>query len=179
MKKVILVAFFLILSLSFAMNVAMFVSTTFFKLATSSFEAITNRPSASSKVHPKNSLVKFKGKTVRVAAAVASTTGSIKRRSVRTSVRSIGSMAIEAIPYLGVAAIVGVTAWELKELCETVKDIEALNLALNPDSEKRDDQHSVCSLKIPTKDQLLQNGSATSEELGNKVKSYLSELKTE
>jgi len=88
-------------------------------------------------------------------------------------------MAIEAIPYLGVAAIVGVTAWELKELCETVKDIEALNLALNPDSEKRDDQHSVCSLKIPTKDQLLQNGSATSEELGNKVKSYLSELKTE
>ena len=38
----------------------------------------------------------------------------------------------EAVPYLGTAVIVGVTAREIGDLCATLKDISALKRAFNP-----------------------------------------------
>ena len=177
-KKYRLTALILVAGFSLAMNIAMLVSTSLFKLVTTTFEAVTSIPTVASKIHPKNTLVKFKGKTVRVAAAVGSTANSIKKRAVRTASRSVSSMAFEAIPYAGITAIVGVTAWELKDLCETANDIEALNQALNPDEEISLDQSSVCSVTIPNKEELLLKAENTSESLRNKVKSYLSEIRS-
>jgi len=178
-KKTSLITFILVVGFSLATNVALIVSASLFKLATSTFEAVTNIPSVASKIHPKDTLIDFKGKKVRVADAVNSTTNSIKKRAIKTSSRSVSSMAVEAIPYAGIAAIVGVTAWELKDLCETAKDIEALNQALNPDGAISENQSSLCSIKIPNKEELLQRAGNASNALTDKVKSYLSELDNE
>lgn len=175
-KRTGLIAFIFVMVFSLASNVALLVSTSLFKLATTTFEAITNIPSVASKVHPKDALVDFKGKKVRVADAVNSTTNSIKKRAAKTASRSVSSMAVEAIPYAGIAAIVGVTAWELKDLCETTKDIEALNQALNPEGALSDNQSSICSISIPNKEELLQKAGNTSEALTNKVKTFLNEI---
>lgn len=172
--KTNLVIFVFIAGLSLAGNIAMLVSASFFKLATTTFEAVTNIPSVASKIHPKDALVKFKGKTVRVADAVNSTTKSIKGRAARSASRSVSSMAVEAIPYAGIAAIVGVTAWELKDLCQTTKDIEALNQALNPESTPTDSTTSVCAIEMPNRDELLKKAENSSEALTEKVKSFLS-----
>ncbi len=40
---------------------------------------------------------------------------------MKTASRSVGAMAFEAAPLVGAAAIVGVTTWELNDLCETAK----------------------------------------------------------
>jgi hypothetical protein len=175
-KKTSLIAFIFVVAFSLASNVALLVSTSLFKLATTTFEAITNIPSVASKVHPKDALVDFKGKRVRVADAVNSTTNSIKKRAVKTASRSVSSMAVEAIPYAGITAIVGVTAWELKDLCDTAKDMEALNQALNPDAALPDTQSSICSMAIPNKEELLHKADNASEALTNKVKAFLNEI---
>ena len=164
---------------SLIFNVLVFASTKVFAAANTIYEILTNKPSAASLVHPKDKVIKFKGKPARVADAVGSTTQGIKRRALRTSARSVSSIAIEAIPYAGITAIVGVTVWELKDLCDTVKDVEALNQALNPDQIATDNQNSVCSVTIPSKSDILAKAATASEDLKSKVSSFLEGLHAE
>jgi hypothetical protein len=169
----------LIFVLSLFLNVAMLASETVFAMASSAFTALTDMPTAASKIHPKNTKVNFKGKKVTVANAVGSTTKGIKRRAVKTAAKSVSAMAFEATPLIGAAAIVGVTTWELKDLCETAKDMDALNRALNPDETTNDGQTSVCSIVVPTREELQEEVSKQTEEFTNNFKTFFAELKKE
>jgi|TARA_B110000208_G_scaffold187486_1_gene245529 hypothetical protein len=175
--KTFLVIFLFLLSLSF--NVAMLASQTIFAMASSAFTALTNMPTAASKTHPKNTKVNFKGKKVTVAQAVGSTTSGVKRRAAKTAAKSVSAMAFEATPFIGTAAIVSVTAWELKDLCETAKDMDALNRALNPDETTNDGQTSVCTIVVPTSEELQEKVSKRTAEFTNKFKTFFAELKEE
>jgi hypothetical protein len=88
-------------------------------------------------------------------------------------------MAVEAIPYVGIAAIIGVTAWEIKDLWATVKDMEELNQALNPDDTPLDDDSSVCSVKVPAKEELMSDIEKVSADITNTVESFLYKLEEE
>ena len=78
--KTFIVIFLFLLSLSF--NVAMLASQAVFAMASSAFTALTDIPTAASKIHPKNTKVNFKWKKVTVDKAVGSTTSGIKRLDV-------------------------------------------------------------------------------------------------
>ena len=175
--KNLLIIFLFILSLS--LNVAILASQTVFAMASSAFTALTDMPTAASKIHPKNTKVNFKGKKVTVAQAVGSTTSGVKRRVVKTAAKSVSAMAFEATPFIGTAAIVSVTAWELKDLCETAKDMDALNRALNPDEATDVDQTSICSITVPTREELQEKVSKQTEEVTNNFKTFFTGLKEE
>ena len=169
----------LIFVLPLFLNVAMLASETVFAMASSAFTALTDMPTAASKIHPKNTKINFKGKKVTVAQAVGSTTNGVKRRAAKTAAKSVSAMAFEATPFIGAAAIVSVTAWELKDLCEIAKDMDALNRALNPDETTNDGQTSVCSIVVPTREELQEKVSERAEEITNKFKTFFAELKEE
>ena len=176
MKKRHIILFFIG---SLFLNAAMFISETIYSMASSVFTELTGMPTAASKIHPKNTKVNFKGKKVTVAQAVGSTTSGVKRRAAKTAAKSVSAMAFEATPFIGAAAIVSVTAWELKDLCETAKDMEALNQALNPDEATDVDQTSVCSITVPTREELQEKVSKQTEEFTNNFKIFFLELKEE
>jgi len=73
-------------------------------------------------------------------------------RSVANATRNSSSVLAEAIPYAGVAIVVGVTALDLQDACETLKDMNELNIAFGHEQE---DQTKVCGMKLPTKDEAL------------------------
>ena len=106
-------------------------------------------------------LVTFRGRKVAVAEAVELTADRISKRAVKTSSRSLGSMAGEALPYIGTAVIVGVTTLELKDLCDTLIDMSELKRAFNPEMENSDDETTVCSLTVPTKEELWEYAKAS------------------
>ena len=176
MKKRYIILFFIG---SLFLHAAMFISETIYSMASSVFTELTGMPTAASKIHPKNTKVNFKGKKVTVAQAVGSTTSGVKRRAAKTAAKSVSAMAFEAAPFIGTAAIVGITALELRDLCETAKDMDALNRALNPDEATDDGQTSVCSITVPTKEELQEKVSERTQELTNKFKTFISELKKE
>lgn len=175
--KNLLIIFLFILSLS--LNVAILASQTVFAMASSAFTALTDMPTAASKIHPKNTKVNFKGKKVTVAQAVGSTASGVKRRAAKTAARSVSAMAFEAAPLIGTAAIVGITALELKDLCETAKDMNALNRALNPDEATDVDRTSVCSITVPTREELQEKVSKQTVEFTNNFKTFFAGLKEE
>ena len=100
-------------------------------------------------------VVTFKGKNVPLKAAVDETADMIGRRAVKTAKREVASMPAEAIPYLGTAMILGVTALELYDLCATLKDMSALKRAFNPDFEQSEDELEVCVMKVPAKEEII------------------------
>ena len=164
---------------SLFLNAAMFLSETIYSMASSVFTELTGMPTAASKIHPKNTKVNFKGKKVTVAQAVGSTTSGVKRRAAKTAAKSVSAMAFEAAPLIGTTAIVGITALELRDLCETAKDMDALNRALNPDEATDVDQTSVCSITVPTREELQEKVSKQTVDFTNNVKTFFAELKKE
>ena len=95
-----------------------------------------------------------------VREAVAETTDGISRRIARSAARDVASMPGEAIPFWGTAVIVGVTAAELLDLCNTLRDLHALKVAFSPDAEFGADETAVCAIKVPTREELWRSTKA-------------------
>lgn len=73
-------------------------------------------------------------------------------RSVANASRHVSSVAGQAIPFAGTAIIVGVTALDIRDACETMKDVNALNSAFGHEGE---DQTKVCGMNVPNKQKVL------------------------
>ncbi len=83
------------------------------------------------------------------AAAVMKASKRMVFRSMTNATRNVSSVAAEAIPVIGTAIILGVTAWDVYDDCQTLKDINELNRVFDHEQE---DETKVCGMKVPTKD---------------------------
>jgi hypothetical protein len=90
------------------------------------------------------------------ANIVRKTTKRLAVRSASNAARNSTSAAAEAIPYVGIAIILGVTAWDLHDACETLKDANELNAAFG---QAREDQETVCGITVPTKKEIIAKAS--------------------
>lgn len=126
-------------------------------------------------------LVPFGGKKVALRTAVEETADKIGKRSVKSATRNVSSMPGEAIPWLGTAVIVGVTALELYDLCETMKDMTELKRAFDPTLTTNADELEVCAIKVPPKEEIIEAVKNSPEMAWKQAKSLtpsLDELKT-
>lgn len=75
-------------------------------------------------------------------------------RYVANASRNMSSVAGQAIPFAGTAIILGVTAWDVYDACETMKDINELN---NAHGHVKIDHTRVCGMRIsiPNQQQVL------------------------
>lgn len=103
---------------------------------------------------PLRRMVTYRGRQVVVREVVETTVSRVSRRTVLTSAREVGGIAAEAIPFVGTAAIVGFTALELHDLCETLKDMADLQKALDPTAVENADQRKVCGMRPLTKEEV-------------------------
>ena len=85
-----------------------------------------------------------------------------KRIMTRTSIgaaRNLASVPAEAIPAVGIAAVVGVTVLELKEACETMKDMNELNVLMGIEelsgTEASIEKQKVCGMEVPSEDEVM------------------------
>lgn len=91
----------------------------------------------------------------RTHGVLSETSKAVSRRvAIRTAAgaaRSVATLAGKAVPYLGIATLLALTAYDLADACQTVKDVNSLALAagVEPGSEEA----LVCSLKVPSLDQ--------------------------
>ncbi len=80
-----------------------------------------------------------------------------KRAATRSAVaatRNLTSMSGEAIPILGVAVIAGVTAWNIHDSCQMMKELDELNAEFELQMHLEEKQ-TVCGIEVPTKEQIL------------------------
>lgn len=107
-----------------------------------------------SKLLPAFKSVVHRGEKRLVNDLVRETTSRVAKRTLRGTTRTAASVFGESIPFVGVAVVVGVAGWELKDACDNLKDLHALDLALNPDGAIQSDVDEVCGLKVPSKEEV-------------------------
>lgn len=76
----------------------------------------------------------------------------------------------EAIPNIGLAVILGVTAYELADACATMKDINSLNNLLSGAAEI--DENLVCGLRPPSTEDIFKTLEDAPEQAWNTASSY-------
>jgi hypothetical protein len=104
--------------------------------------------------------VTYKGRKMVLKEAVAETSNTISKRAAKSAAREIASMPAESLPFWGTAVIVGVTTIELIDLCNTIKDMNALQRAFDPELTPTEDETTVCSMKTPSKEALWKTAKA-------------------
>lgn len=88
--------------------------------------------------------------------ALAQTSKAVARRvAIRTAggaTRSVSTLAGKALPYLGIASVLTLTAYEVADACQTLKDANELEIAAGapPGSE----EGRICGLQVPSIDQV-------------------------
>lgn len=98
--------------------------------------------------------VSYRGQQRLLGEAVSDTSTRVSRRMATAAARNAGSVAAEAIPIAGIAVIVAVTAWDIHDSCETMKDLHALDLAFNPQADRDPEITEVCGMTVPTRDEV-------------------------
>lgn len=86
---------------------------------------------------------------------VKTTTSRMSARIVKATARNTSSIFAESLPYLGIPVVIAAASWDLKDACDTMKDLHELDSAFNPESVETSDQAKVCGTKIPTKEEIL------------------------
>ncbi|MDO6523968.1 hypothetical protein Q4578_20465 [Shimia thalassica] len=102
----------------------------------------------------KPKVVSYRGQPRLLSTAVEDTAERISRRTVSGATRNASSVVAEAIPFWGIAVIVGVTAWDLTDACATMYDLHQLELAFNPDAAADPEVTEVCGMTVPTKEEV-------------------------
>ena len=120
--------------------------------------------------------VSYRGQRRLIGEAVEDTTARLSRRTATAATRSAGSVVAEAIPFAGIAVIVGVTAWELKDSCATMNDLHQLNVAFNPDAARDPEVTEVCGLEVPSKDKVWQSVKSSPGKAWETAKAHVPDL---
>lgn len=108
--------------------------------------------------------------------AVEDTSDRIAKRTVNRSARNVTAVFAEAIPVVGVGVVVGVTGLELRDSCNTLKDLKELELSFNPTATAEDDVQQVCGLEVPSRDEVWQTVRASPTQAWEAMKLYLPDL---
>ena len=86
----------------------------------------------------------------RFVASTRAITHKLASRTTVAAARNASSVFAEAVPYVGVAAMLTVTALDLQDACNTMRDIESLHVSLG--LEPNDSNAAkVCGISLPSR----------------------------
>jgi hypothetical protein len=78
----------------------------------------------------------------------------IAQRSIKNATYNVASMVGEATPYLGIGLVVAATAMDVKDNCDTIKDVNAI-LEILDDNAELVDENTVCGIQVPNVPELV------------------------
>lgn len=195
--KTIIIILLLLLSISF--NIAQFTGGLLSTVASTAFQTVTGKKTLAAKntqalaevnkqleaekkanrklrkqvANPNTRIVKYKGKKMALSEAVETTSDRMSRRAKKTAAREVASMGGEALPWVGAAVIVSATALEIKDLCDTLKDMRDLKTAFDPKSKPNPEETTVCTMQVPSKEDLVASIKNSPQASWNAAKSAL------
>ncbi len=86
------------------------------------------------------------------AMATRTFTERLTKRTARNISINAASVGAEAIPFAGAAIVVGVTAMDIKDACDTMKDLNTLNVS--DFGQEGVDHNKVCGMEYPKMEEI-------------------------
>ena len=131
-----------------------------FSTLTGTFSVVTGLADSNLKIKGRNNELRtqvsqltsanqaFRQRHIEFRTTTGKLTDKISNRMRTNAARNLAAMPAEAIPYAGAAVVVGVTAFELKDACDTIADMQALNKLVDPTIQI--DPDAVCGYRVPS-----------------------------
>jgi hypothetical protein len=116
------------------------------------------------------------GRKKLLSEAVEETTQRVTKRTTAGATRNVAATFGEAIPVIGVGVVVAATAWELKDACDTMKDLHELEVALDPTKASDASVQEVCGMKVPSKEEIWEKVKASPGEAWANAKAAMPDL---
>lgn len=106
--------------------------------------------------------------------AVGKITKRIAKRTAHGAKRNVIGAPAEAIPFVGVFVVLGITALETKDACDTMKDVEELNKQFSNELEVDDNVTSVslCGQELPSFKMVIASIKNSPKEIYEKLISF-------
>ncbi len=79
-------------------------------------------------------------------AAAKKLSSRVAPRVINTATRAVSTLPEKVVPVVGTVVAVGMTLWDVKDMCETLRDINEMNAVFGYPSA---DEHRVCGIKVP------------------------------
>jgi len=89
----------------------------------------------------------LKDQSLKRAAVARATSQRIGSKVVTVAARGVSTFLPRIVPYAGAAASAGVLAWDIADLCDTMKALDELDVAFSQPSAGHG---KVCGLTVPT-----------------------------
>ena len=149
---------------SLIVNVAMFTWSAGALALSATFKTVTGITSVVGNLANTNDALK--NKLLANKKRVAKLSKRIAKRTTRTAARNIASIPAEALPYVGVAVIVGVAGLEIRDACATMKDVQEIldtsadidvdtSADIDVDTSADIDARTVCGMEVPDRDTVI------------------------
>jgi len=121
----------------------------------------------------KQKLIPFKGKNIPIEEAIESASKNIAKRAAGGTARNLASMPAQRIPWLGLATMIGVTGWDIRDACATTSELDELNKAIDPDKSIDLEVERVCGIEMPTSDEILNAAKSSPREVWEQAKQWV------
>ncbi len=107
---------------------------------------------------------------------VRDTARRVNARLLKTATWMAAAAPAKAIPYGGAVVIASATALEIREICQTVRDMERLAAAPVPEGDPDLGEPTVCGIEVPDGGQLLEAARSAPEKAWNRAREALGGL---
>ena len=169
------------LAVSLAANALLFVGGVLYNVVDDFLESATGLQTASAKQRKRvRSLKKenrqLRGQIKKVRTVAYTAAERTVNRSVKFARRSVATLAGKAIPVAGAAVSAGVTAWEIKDLCDTIRDMDSIRREIDPPEAAADNGTTVCSMSVPTPQEILAQVVRSPKAAWEKSRKFLPDL---
>lgn len=114
--------------------------------------------------------------TMTIKAAMKQARSRMADKTEKMARRGVTGMAAEAVPYFGTAAIVGLTALDIKDLCEMARSSNELYFSIFEEERPTEDDPTVCSISVPTRTELWEMAKKAPGQAFTATKEALPEL---
>ena len=165
------------LAVSLAVNVTLFVGGVLYNFVDDFLEDVTGLQTASAKQRKVVRSLQKENRQLRGQINVART--AAKRtvdRSGKFVRRSLTTLAGKALPYAGAAVSAGVTVLEIKDLCETIGDMNSIRREIDPSEATDDNESTVCSMPVPPAERILSQIAISPQKAWEESKNFVSDL---
>ena len=99
-----------------------------------------------------------------------------RSRLLRSASRSVATAPAKAVPVFGVLVVAGLTALEIKDLCETMSDMERIKRVVDAPEAEAKSEPATCPVPVPSPDQLLERIKGSAQEAWAESKKFIPDL---
>ncbi len=99
--------------------------------------------------------VHYRGKEAKLADAIVDHTRRTRLRLIYAAQRTLAALPTESLPLIGTGISVGVTAWEIKDACDALKDNHELEIAFDDNAVFPEDALVICAQELPNKQEIV------------------------